>query len=307
MGGSGGGTYAVPRNVEGLQERARQEAQQQSLTAEVNALLAEKLAVVNSRDVEKVGEYLDEAVAALGDRVEDVTQLLYGGSVAKHTYVDGLSDVDALVLLSGSPTSDPSDVRDQFAQALRESLPRSEVAEVRVGSMAVTITYRDGTEIQLLPAIRRGDQTVAIPSEDGQEWQSIMPRRFARALTRVNQAQGQLVVPTIKLAKTILASQSEQAVSGYHVEALAVAAFRDYEGPRNLRSTVQHLFESAASNVMRPIRDTTGQSEHLDEALGPAGSSERRRLAAVLRRIGSQLEAATSVERWGDLLGDSQA
>ena len=95
--------------------------------------------------------------------------------------------------------------------------------------MAVTVEYRDGTEIQLLPATRTGED-VAVSSWDGQSWSSIRPRSFAEGLTAVNQSQGSAVVPAIKLAKSILASTLGNAgPSGYHVEALALAAFRDYE------------------------------------------------------------------------------
>ncbi len=299
MGGSGGSSYPPSRDIPSLQERARAETQQQALVAEVNALLAEKLATINSRDVNKIGQYLDGITEALAESVEDVTQLLFGGSVAKHTYVDGLSDVDALVLLSEGQDRPPSDVRDEFAQTLRERLPTADVKSVEVGDMAVTVEYRDGTTVQLIAAVRQDDRHVAVPSADGSEWRAIMPRRFARALTRVNQSNGQLVVPTIKIAKSILAVESSGApLSGYHVEALAVAAFREYEGPRNLKSTAEHFFNSASENVLRPIADTTGQSRHLDEYLGPSGSPERQKVAAQLRRIAARMRSASSVGDW---------
>ena len=95
-------------------------------------------------------------------------RLLFGGSVAKRTYVDGLSDVDALVLLEGDSLKEmsPEEVRRDFAESLRRALPQGNVQEIREGAIAVTIEYNDGTEIQLLPAVRTADG-ISISSPDG--------------------------------------------------------------------------------------------------------------------------------------------
>src|ERR1700683_906642 len=105
-GGGGGGESAFPvgpKGIDELRQRAQEIADQASFDAQVNDELAQRLAAINSRDVEKVRDYLDGAVEALKDQIEDVERMLFGGSVAKSTYVEGLSDVDALVVLRDMP------------------------------------------------------------------------------------------------------------------------------------------------------------------------------------------------------------
>jgi hypothetical protein len=86
-----------------------------------------------------------------------------------------------------------------------------------------------------------------------------------------------MVIPTIKLAKAMFDNNlGDSAPAGYHVEALAVAAFENYTGPRDHSAMLTHLVSSASENVRRPIRDVTGQSPHVDADLGPANSSVRQ-------------------------------
>ena len=73
--------------------------------------LQQLLTEFNDRDVEKIGTYLSEIEGALSNKA-DLERLLFGGSVAKHTHVEGLSDIDALVLLreDGATTQSASQV-----------------------------------------------------------------------------------------------------------------------------------------------------------------------------------------------------
>ena len=305
MGGSGGtGGYLSAKDVELLQEEARWRLARSRNESSINSLLQQALTSINDRDIEQVSSYLEAIEEALGDRLDTVDRLLFGGSVAKHTYVDGLSDIDALVLLRDESLRErtPAEVRSEFAQALRRALPQGAVRDIREGAMAVTVEYRDGTEIQLLPATRTGED-VAVSSWDGQSWSSIRPRSFAEGLTAVNQSQGSAVVPAIKLAKSILASTLGNAgPSGYHVEALALAAFRDYEGSRTPKAMLTHLVGRASRDVLHPIRDITGQSQYVDENLGAANSAARQALSRNLERLARTMTNSQSVDDWEALL-----
>lgn len=54
-----------------------------------------------------------------------------------------------------------------------------------------------------------------------------MPENFQMALSERNEQCGGKLVPTIKLAKAVIGSLPEkQRLTGYHVESLAIAAFR---------------------------------------------------------------------------------
>ena len=83
---------------------------------------------------------------------------MYGGSVAKHTYVDGLSDVDALFVLTGDAWKDkgPQEVLKDFAAMLADRLTRG--SKVSIGELAVTVEYGDGMILQCLPAVRQDGQ-----------------------------------------------------------------------------------------------------------------------------------------------------
>jgi hypothetical protein len=302
---SGGrGSYYRDNDLDELRGLAIERLERSQNDAAINGVLAEKLGAINDRDSERVNERLDELRDALAGEVEEFERFRFGGSVAKHTYVDGLSDVDSLVVLRDTPAdATPADVLREIKGAIDRLVPRGQIESVTTGALAVTVRYVDGEEIQLLPALRRGDR-IAIAQSNGSGWSGdIDPSRFARQLTETNQRQGRMVVPTIKLAKSLLASELGAAtLSGYHVEALAVAAFGDYNGPRNYRATLTHLVRSAATDVLRPTRDITGQSVSVDESLGAARSPARMALSRRLEAVAKKLAASQSATEWRRLL-----
>lgn len=303
MGGSGGGGFRSGRSSSELANEVSRSLQQAELERDVNALLAAKLSEINNRDVDLIGRRLDEIKDALGDKLADFDRLLFGGSVSKHTYVDGLSDVDSLVVLKPEALDgdSPQALRAAIERALRERLDMGKVAEIKT-DFAVTIRYTDGSEVQLLPAVQRGDG-VSISDKTGEGWSFIRPKAFQERLTAVNERQDRRVVPTIKLAKSIVESLPEtERPGGYHMEALAVEAFSDYEGPRNTRAMLTHFFRSAGQRIRQPIADATGQSSRLDETFGVAESPARQRVSVALRRIASRMESATDVEQWRKLV-----
>lgn len=304
MGGSGGQDYSrSEQDVQALRREIQEQLRQQELDSELNAFLGEELASFNDRDTHLTQDRLNAVEEALGAEALNVDRLMFGGSVAKHTYVDGLSDVDALVVLD-EPSASPGDLVERFARVLEARLGRDDVLAVGAGKLAVTITYGDGSQVQLLPAVERDGHT-SIPSEDGSSWRHIRPRKFAEKLTEVNQANGGAVVPTIKLAKAAIASLPEsQQLSGYHVEAIAVDAFKDYSDRRDRVSMLKHLIQHAAQAVMRPTGDITGQSVNIDSHLGPAGSGERQAVSSSLRRVSSALDSATSVSDYQRLFDE---
>jgi predicted nucleotidyltransferase len=304
MGGSGGQRYSDDRqNIEALRREIQDQLRQQELEASLNAFLGEELASFNDRDMHLTEERLTAIEDALNDSALDVDRLLFGGSVAKHTYVDGLSDVDALVVLD-DPNATPGELVERFAEVLRGRLESGKVLDVTAGNLAVTVTYRDGSQIQLLPAVERGDHTM-IASEDAASWRQIRPHKFAEKLTEVNRSNGNAVVPTVKLAKAAMANlPPEHQLSGYHVEAIAVDAFRNYSGRRDRLSMLKHLVDHAAEAVLRPTGDITGQSVHIDAHLGPADSAERRSISSSLQRLSSRLSSSTRVEDYRVLFDD---
>jgi Second Messenger Oligonucleotide or Dinucleotide Synthetase domain len=283
MGGSGGGSY-TGWNSERLTAVVRQEAEKAASQFEVElaGYLSRLLAVYNGRDAALVRERLEAAKDALQDELETTFDQLFGGSVAKHTYVDGLSDVDTLLVINESKFQglSPGDILERIVKILRERLP--DTTSVDHGRMAVTLAYQDGMSIQLLPALRT-KEGLRVPSGTQTGWSEINPDGFREALTKVNADCGGKLVPTIKLAKAVIANMPEQyRLSGYHVESLAIAAFKTNDGKKTTEAMLPLFFEKARSLVMSPIRDGTGQSVHVDEHLGPENSAVRQSVSHLL-------------------------
>jgi predicted nucleotidyltransferase len=308
MGGSGGGgSYRFnPSDLSKLREEAQARLKRSRVDADANAFLQHELVDINDRDTNLVDERLSAVEEALKGTLHEFDRVMFGGSVSKHTYVDGLSDIDSLVVLDPSVAGDdaPEQVRARLADSLRRKLDMGDVQDISTGRLAVTVKYNDGMEVQLLPAVERAD-SIAISSPDGKTWAQINPKEFTDKLTYTNSKQGKTVVPAIKLAKAIIAETLPESLrpSGYHVEALAVAAFDGYEGPRTPKAMIQRFFEAASAGVVSPIQDATGQSRYVDESLGSAGSAERRNLARALGHIAKRIQHADSVDEWRGLLG----
>ncbi|MFJ9541908.1 CBASS oligonucleotide cyclase [Streptomyces sp. NPDC101225] len=294
MGGGSGG-WGEAYDAELARQQRESAVEKERRLSEINDFLAEQLTAYNDRDTSGVQSRLDQISQLLSDVIDGgIDRMLFGGSVAKHTYVDGLSDVDALVVVRSAGANSPAELLNSFAETLRARLPGSSLAEVSAGTLAVTVRYADGLEVQLLPAVERGGR-LAIASGNGQTWQQIRPRKFAEKLTEVNKNNSGGVVPAIKLAKSLLEKQlpSTMKLGGYHLEAIAVDAFRSYHGSKSREAMLDHLVRHASTAVLNPTGDITGQSVHVDSDLGAANSSSRQRLAAALRRISTKLESGT--------------
>ena len=303
MGGSSGSGSRYTRvDVESLREEARARLGLNQRDAEINRLIAEELVAINDRDADQINDYLEDIESAISEHTAEFDRILFGGSVAKHTFVDGMSDVDALVVLDGDEHGEvtPGAVLGQLQEILKRYVPSANIESITTGALAVTIRYEDGNEIQLLPAIRT-DGGLSI-SSGLQSWIDIDPQRFARALTDANRRNGSAVIPAIKIAKVILDSQlGNNSPSGYHTESLAIAAFNNYEGPRTPKAMVERLLDTAVGNVLTPTPDITGQSSHVDQALGVSNSPARQQLSREIRDVANLVKNG-SVKDWESML-----
>ena len=267
--------------------------------------LSQLLSVYNSRDNLLVNERLEEIKSQIGDLVESDVKILLGGSVAKHTYVDGFSDIDTLMILNDMdiPIKNPQEVLSFLEGALKARL--SDTLKVEHGRLAVTVTYTDGMEIQILPALKteNGIKVPAWKKDNG--WSEIDPKAFSEKLTKVNADCGGKLIPTIKLIKAVNSTlPEEQQLSGYHIESLAIATFKGYAGPTAPAKMMSTFFEKAKDLVLTPIKDSTGHSIHVDDYLGPAQSAQREQASHLLNRISKRIRnanASGSQEQWQQL------
>ncbi len=309
-GGRGGRIFDNKNTPEKIAERIRKAEQntlEASFKAEVNAFLGHELAQYNDRDVELVNQRLDDILSVLGSEVEGSITTNFGGSVAKHTYVDGLSDIDCLLIVTESELQDsaPKDILKYCADALRDDL--RDAKKVTPGDMAITVEYEDGMQIQLLPALKSGSGTTRVAGPNSETWSEINPERFDEKLTYVNGATNGKLVPLIKLAKSVISEARGLDLSGYHVESLAIDAFRRYDGPLDPKSMLGHFFDSAAESVREPIKDSSGQSVHVDGYLGTTDSAARLKYSEALNRIARRIknaDAMRSVDQWKQLFDD---
>jgi predicted nucleotidyltransferase len=310
MGGGGGvfSQYTPDEYKEKIRETTRTTRDEAFETA-VSEMINELLAEYNSRDVEAVSEHLDEIKEIIKEEIAGTIQLLFGGSVSKHTYVDGLSDIDVLVTIDKSDLSDlsPKKVLEYVSSRLEDGLRG--VEDISVGKLAVTVVFSDGIEIQLLPAIKH-DEGVKIPTGKGDDWSNIIrPDKFAARLTKVNQSHGSKVVPVVKLVKGIISQFPEnQQLTGYHIESIAIEAFKRYPDSRQTtKAMLRYFFKRAKDIVKTPIRDKTGQSINVDEYLGPENSARRSQTSYTLDGMYRRMKNADtigSIDEWSEILGE---
>jgi len=294
MGGGGGrDSYDVKiADLYDKMQRSASETEVKQFQTELAGYLGSLLTGYNDRDTDAVNDHLKDISDCLAEDLESTLELRFGGSVAKHTYVDGLSDVDALVLIDNSELEGktPAQVKSYFHNKLSAYFKDVEVTE---GRLAITMKFKDA-EIQILPALRDGDH-YKIPNSEGEHWARIRPRKFSELLTKVNRDSGNKVVPTIKLAKAIIANLPERRqIKGYHAEALGIEAFKNYNGSSNLPEMLTHYFKESSRRVLSPLRDKTGQSIHVDEYLGAENSFERRLVSDSFSLAARRMEFASA-------------
>ena len=244
------------------------------------------LAKYTRKNTQTVTQRLESLCAFLRQKGNEV-QTMFGGSMRKGTYVTGLSDVDALLIVNRSSLGNqpPAKVIDYVRDTIQRRLPQNPVS---AGNLAVTVKYADKTEFQLLPAIRT-KTGIRIAKPGSNQWSNVAhPEKFAEKLTEVNAARGGRVVPVVKLAKAMadcFISRPSRKISGYHMESLTIDAFDDYQGPLDSKSMLVHFLGYSMKAVMSPIADSTGQSRYVDEYLEPADSLERKRASTYFGQL----------------------
>ena len=112
------------------------------------------------------------------------------------------------------------------------------------------------------------------------------------------------VVPVVKLAKAMaycFNTRPKRKISGYDTVSLAIDAFKDYQGPLEVKTMLVHLLGHSMDAVKSPITDSTGQSRHVDEYLGPAGSKLRRGASAQFGQMRAEVKRCMTKAGFNDL------
>ena len=309
MGGGGGdgSQRYTESNIEETVRKIRDESRDQRFETEVNEYLYNILNEL-SRDSRVTKEQLDLILNVLNEDDIGTFETRFGGSVSKHTYIEGLSDVDVLLLVNNtdfagwSPSSIDYYIRNRL---LLSNLNRIE--QVTIGKLAVTVTLTDGHSFQFLPTIKTEDG-YKIPNPDG-KWSSVVrPKEFSEKLSEVNKLNNNNLISTIRLAKKIISNlPKDQQLSGYHIESMAVKIFKkkDSSIPCTNKKMIRSFFEKATDEIRRPIKDRTGQSYHVDDNLGAENSLRRIAISQTLNRIAKDMKYADDsgrVDKWKEIV-----
>ena len=92
-------------------------------------------------------------------------------------------------------------------------------------------------------------------------------------------------------------------ISGYHMESLAIEAFKNYQGPQDLKNMIRHFVDFSSRAVIKPITDPTGQSRHVDEYMGQQSSARRQRATKAFQRMRHRFDACGTKEDIENLFG----
>ncbi len=75
------------------------------------------------------------------------------------------------------------------------------------------------------------------------------------------------------------------------MESLAIEAFKNYRGTKDLSSMVRRFADFSSRAVLQPIVDSSEQSRYVDGYLGPANSPQRQRAAKAFQGMLNKFNA----------------
>ena len=122
MGGSGGFYGYGSVNVQAKTTSSASNAEVSQREIDINEFLEGLLKGFNGRDAGAIQKHLSEIEKVLSREIEGLDKILFGGSVSKNTFIEGTSDVDALVFLDNSRYKDvkPKELQNAFVDLLKK-------------------------------------------------------------------------------------------------------------------------------------------------------------------------------------------
>ncbi len=294
MGGSGGGgAYGGGgggRNTNAA-ARARTVTNVEEARIKEEQALQESLHRTRKPNDGEVRENVQRVVDDLNEKTKLNATAVLGGSASKGTYVEGISDHDAVVRIptEAARGKGPREILALLAERIRDTHPAA--TDVRIGRMAVTVV-ENGRETQYVPAVRDGRyMRFPVPGED--RWgNACQPRKFVDKLNRANARLEGAVKEAIRAFRLVQDKHlpKDQHLDGYHVESVALLAFRNYEKGKPRTKMVEDMVRAAAGILRKPVRDGTGQSLHVDDKWGAANSPERQATSHALKGLADRMK-----------------
>lgn len=285
--------------IVGYVNKAINNVNKQILLSDAENLYRELLKTFNERNIETINEILDTIKKDLKDIIDGTIDLNFGGSVAKHTYVDGISDIDCLLKITNNSDLKPEDCLNTIYTTLKDKY------DIKKGAMAITVNIKDIGEIQLVPALVKNNK-LHVKEWDNNEWSKIDPNKFTDKLTTCNKNLNMNLVPTIKLAKSINSTlPKELQLSGYHIESLSINAFKNYKDSCTLAKMLPHLIKEISIGVKSQITDRTGQSRNVDDYLGDSNSDIRNKISHMYSGISDRINNISNIDELKQIIGEN--
>lgn len=227
--------------------------------------------------------------------------LVHYGSFARRTKVRPLDDIDSMVVLDGSGTSEQSawwqstsvridrsdaplagfDDGDGFVSSVRvlnrmkaelAGLSSYQKAEVRRNQQAIVLNLTSYPwSFDLVPAVGVGGlwsgatDHYLIPDGSG-HWMKTDPRKDQERATRINGQHGGLFLPTVRLVKrwNTHGAHVKPTLGSYHVETLAGHVFDGAPAIQSVGDGVFRFFSAAGSHLSKSCPDPKGLGPDLD-------------------------------------------
>lgn len=172
--------------------------------------------------------YLRE-ILCTGNMAARVSGSYLSGSYARDTAIYPLDDVDIIFLIEPNAWSKwfdpvPDTVLSSFARAIRYRYGNSSV-HVQRRSIGLKLHHLD---IDVVPAIDKGDELIRVPDRTSGEWITSAPKRHSRIATSVNQKCDGKFKPLVKLIKYWNANlPSTASLKSFTIETLATHVFQN--------------------------------------------------------------------------------
>lgn len=232
------------------------------------------------------------------------------GSFTRRTAVQGVSDLDLMVILSsnerkwGRGTTTSKTTLNKVKEALTV---RFTATPIRNSGSAVVLSFAGGDRpVDVVPAFYTGPYkgrlrqyqnypTYSIPDGSG-GWLLTSPQIHGAALTSEDERSGYKLKRVASLAKYWAAVRAHLNLHSFHVEIL-IASTHISIGPRSYAQVLHELFRNLASRNGHGIRDPLELSGVIPASSGPAAA---KRLAMGARTAAEHSERALHAEAQRD-------
>lgn len=225
-----------------------------------------------------VNEYLDDLLEKCTDSCQRVfanCEFAISGSLWKHTFAFGVSDIDVLCSVNSSELS-PHHVVSRLASAF------SSTSSIIKHQTHVTLPSPFGVTIDIVPVMVVSGEIVLIHSS-GDRWVRARPELFATVLHHANLSSRNTLKPSIRVLKSLLSRCSfAPLLKGHHIEAICMHASSEFAGNFKVTTLLEFILSQLPRLAGLHLVDTSGQLRFIDDYLGASDSNERRRLSTYL-------------------------